>query len=113
MRLPPIPEDCWGIKTDYYAGLVDDVYGFDPQFFLVPVEDTQAMDPQALVLLEESLKAIYDAGYSHKQLLGKSIGVYIGARSFNQPDLVTLENTRNPIMAIGQNYLAANISQFF
>ncbi|MCP4457834.1 MAG: KR domain-containing protein, partial [Cytophagales bacterium] len=68
--IAPVTQKCWGVQTDYYAGLVDDIYGLDPQFFMIPPEDVRAMDPQALVLLEESLKAIYHAGYSHQELGG-------------------------------------------
>ncbi|WP_075185106.1 amino acid adenylation domain-containing protein [Teredinibacter haidensis] len=107
-----IPEDCWGVKTDYYGGLLDNIYGFDPKFFMIPNEDAQAMDPQALVLLEESLNVIYHAGYTHQELAGKDVGVYIGARS-QSADPSQIEKSRNPIMIVGQNYLAANISQFF
>lgn len=110
--ISPIPTNCWGIDTNYHAALINDVYGFDPAFFLIAKEDAQMLDPQALILLEESLKAIYHAGYTHQQLTGKNIGVYIGARSQNAT-AARLEKTRNPIMVAGQNYLAANIAQFF
>ncbi|MEE8056697.1 MAG: SDR family NAD(P)-dependent oxidoreductase [Pseudomonadales bacterium] len=108
-----IPETCWGLQTDYYAGLIDDIYGLDPDFFMLSLEDAQAMDPQALVLLEESLKALYHAGYTHESMNGSNTGVYIGARSQPSADASLLEKTRNPIMTVGQNYLAANLSQFF
>ncbi len=113
IAIGPIPQDCWGIKTDYYAGLIDDVFGFDPNFFLISQEDAQVMDPQALVLLEETLKAIYNSGYTHQEINGKNVGVYIGARSPKSFDIKSLDNARNPILAVGQNYLAANLSQFF
>ncbi|WP_182275019.1 beta-ketoacyl synthase N-terminal-like domain-containing protein [Bacillus velezensis] len=71
------------------------------------------MDPQALVLLEEGLKAIYHAGYSHHDLNGANIGVYIGARTLEGTERSQMEDARNPIRVVGQNYLAANLSQFF
>ncbi|MCP5007373.1 MAG: SDR family NAD(P)-dependent oxidoreductase, partial [Planctomycetes bacterium] len=111
--IAPVAQDCWGMQTDYYAALVDEIYGIDPHFFMIPPEDVRAMDPQALVLLEESLKAIYHAGYNHQELGGKNIGVYIGARSQGPVDISNLKKTHNPIMTVGQNYLAANLSQFY
>ncbi|MCP3677227.1 MAG: polyketide synthase, partial [Deltaproteobacteria bacterium] len=111
--IAPVARDCWGIETDYHAALLDEIYGIDPRFFMIPREDVCAMDPQALVLLEESLKALYHAGYDHGELGGRNIGVYIGARSQGSVDGVNLKETRNPIMAVGQNYLAANLSQFY
>ncbi|MCP4578891.1 MAG: polyketide synthase, partial [Deltaproteobacteria bacterium] len=81
--------------------------------FLIPEEDARAMDPQALLVLEESLNLFYHAGYSLEEVKGSSTGVYLGARSQNIPNEMDLQQTRNPIMTVGQNYLAANISQFF
>lgn len=108
-----VSDTCWGSVNDYYAGLIDDIYGIDPQFFNLPVDDVKAMDPQAIVLLEESMKAIYHAGYSHQDVNGANFGVYIGARTIGNPDKSLVENARNPIRVVGQNYLAANLSQFF
>ncbi|QMT25920.1 beta-ketoacyl synthase N-terminal-like domain-containing protein [Bacillus velezensis] len=108
-----VPETRWGTKNQYYAGLVDHIYDIDPQFFKLPADDVKAMDPQALVLLEEGLKAIYHAGYSHHDLNGANIGVYIGARTLEGTERSQMEDARNPIRVVGQNYLAANLSQFF
>lgn len=107
-----VPYERWGHSTPYYAGMLDDISSFDPSFFLIPHEDARAMDPQALLVLEESLKLICHAGYSRQELKGKSMGVYIGARTQHQPEESDLFQARNPIVAIGQNYLAANISHF-
>ncbi|MFD9561266.1 SDR family NAD(P)-dependent oxidoreductase [Streptomyces sp. NPDC059994] len=108
-----VPEDRWGRATDFTAGLVDDVHGFDPGYFMLHAEDVRAMDPQALVLLEESLKAVHHAGYRFGELDGSNTGVYVGARGRGRADNDLVAGARNPIMTVGQNYLAANISQFF
>jgi len=108
-----IPRERWGYSNNYYAGLLDNITHFDPKFFLIPQDDARAMDPQALLVLEECLKLFYNAGYSHQELRGEVIGVYIGARSQHQPGEARITKARNPVVATGQNYLAANISQFF
>jgi acyl transferase domain-containing protein/acyl carrier protein len=108
-----VPEERWGYANRYYAGLLDNITYFDPGFFRIPPEDAKAMDPQALLALEESLKLWYHAGYSLQEVKGKRVGVYLGARSQHQPDHASLRQARNPIVTIGQNYLAANVSQFF
>jgi acyl transferase domain-containing protein/acyl carrier protein/NAD(P)-dependent dehydrogenase (short-subunit alcohol dehydrogenase family) len=108
-----VSQERWGYTNHFHAGLLDNITHFDSSFFLIPQEDAKVMDPQALMVLEESLKLWYHAGYSHKEIKGKSVGVYLGARSQHQPDQVNLRQARNPIVAAGQNYLAANISQFF
>lgn len=107
-----VPYERWGHSTSYYAGMLEEISNFDPSFFLIPQEDARVMDPQALLVLEESLKLICHAGYSTQELKGKPMGVYIGARTQHQPEESDLYQARNPIVAIGQNYLAANISHF-
>ncbi|MFF9687118.1 SDR family NAD(P)-dependent oxidoreductase [Streptomyces sp. NPDC014623] len=108
-----VPTERWGRPTGFRAGLVDDAYGFDAGHFMLHAEDVRAMDPQALVLLEESLKAVHHAGYRAADLEGSRTGVYVGARSGWRPDGTSADGARNPIMTVGQNYLAANVSQFF
>ncbi|MFI8931748.1 SDR family NAD(P)-dependent oxidoreductase [Streptomyces sp. NPDC053474] len=108
-----VPAERWGLPTGFRAGLIDDVYGFDAGHFMLHDEDVRAMDPQALVLLEESLKAVHHAGYRAADLEGSRTGVYVGARSGQRPDGTLVDGARNPIMTVGQNYLAANVSQFF
>ncbi|MCR8978410.1 SDR family NAD(P)-dependent oxidoreductase [Brevibacillus laterosporus] len=108
-----VPEERWGYQNHFVAGLLDTTPGIDPSFFHIPEEDAKAMDPQALLVLEESLKTLYHAGYPPHDARGKAIGVYLGARAQHWPDEERLRQARNPIVAVGQNYLAANISQFF
>ena len=109
----PIPQDRWGRQTPYFAGLIDDVGCFDAEFFGIPPEDVAAMDPQALLLLEETLSAIYHAGYDQKDVQGMPIGVFVGGRSTHNPNQKALSRARNPIVAISPNYLASNLSYFF
>lgn len=108
-----VPKERWTASAENFAGVLDDIHMFDPGFFLISSEDAAAMDPQGLLLLEESMNALCHAGYVLGDVKGKAIGVYIGARSKHQPDEASLLATKNPIIALGQNYLAANVSQFF
>jgi len=108
-----VPQARWGHASNYYAGVLDNATQFDAAFFLISPADAQAMDPQALLVLEESLMLWYQAGYSLDEIKGHSIGVYLGARSQHSPDTASLHAASNPIMAVGANYLAANISRFF
>ena len=109
----PVPRDRPGYANNSYAALLDGVTHFDPEFFFIPAKDARAMDPQALLVLAESLNLWYHAGYSHQEIKGKKVGVYIGGRSQHQPEASSLRQARNPIVLVGQNYLAANVSQFF
>ncbi|NSL86228.1 SDR family NAD(P)-dependent oxidoreductase [Chitinophaga sp. Mgbs1] len=96
-----------------YGGMLGNRKTIDAGFFLIPPADAAAMDPQALLLLEETLRVVYHAGYRHTEFKGSRTGVYIGGRSHHQPSTAALSAARNPVVAVGQNYLAANISQFF
>ncbi|WP_437836523.1 SDR family NAD(P)-dependent oxidoreductase [Sorangium sp. So ce1153] len=108
-----VPPQRWGHASSYCAGVLDDVTHFDPAFFRISPADARAMDPQALLALEESLALWYQAGYTPDDVKGRSIGVYLGARSQVVADLEALQEAQNLIMAVGANYLAANISRFF
>ncbi|WP_444944874.1 SDR family NAD(P)-dependent oxidoreductase [Microbulbifer sp. ZKSA006] len=108
-----VPENRLGEAKGLYAGLLDRNQEIDAKFFNLSESDVKAMDPQACLLLEESLKTIYHAGYSPKELQGGSVGVYIGARSQHRPSETKLAAATNPVVAVGQNYLSANISQYY
>lgn len=113
--IKPLFEQRWISKDNRvdYGGWVDDISLFDSKFFNINEHDAIIMDPQARVILEESLKVIYDAGYEHKQLSGEKIGVYIGGRLQLNMNINTILQAPNPILGLGQNYLATNISRFF
>jgi 3-oxoacyl-(acyl-carrier-protein) synthase/NAD(P)-dependent dehydrogenase (short-subunit alcohol dehydrogenase family)/acyl carrier protein len=111
--LREVPADRWPNIRHWCAGLLDDVRHFDPGYFLIKPEDARAMDPQALLVLEEAARLFSHAGYTANQIKGYPIGVYLGARSRHQPEAALLHGSSNPIMAVGQNYLAANISRFY
>ena len=108
-----VPDIRWSNPDGFVAGLMSNVTDFDPGYFLLSQEDARVMDPQALLVLEETLNLFHHAGYSPLEIKGKAIGVYLGARTHHRPDPVHLREARNPILAVGQNYLAANISRFF
>jgi polyketide synthase PksN len=108
-----VPQERWGVAGEHYAGLLDDIRHFDAAFFRLSEADARAMDPQALLILEESLKVWHDAGYTPAEVKGSRIGVYLGARSQHHPGEDRLRAAQNPILATGQNYLAANVSHYF
>ncbi|MGY4743247.1 amino acid adenylation domain-containing protein [Streptomyces sp. ATMOS53] len=110
--LRPAPESVAG-TGGHHAGLLPDVLRVDPDTFLLSEADAAAMDPQALLLLEEVNSALHHAGYRPDELKGHPIGVYVGGRTTRVPDAERLRAAANPVVAAGQNYLAANVSQFF
>lgn len=111
----PVSQERWQSRSSslHYGGWLDDIDLFDSKFFNINEKDVAIMDPQARIILEESLKAVYDSGYEYKELSGERIGVYIGGRSVPNPNISAVLNAPNPILGTGQNYLATNISRFF
>ncbi|MFG3445222.1 beta-ketoacyl synthase N-terminal-like domain-containing protein [Bacillus velezensis] len=108
-----VPKERWKTEKADYAGLLKNVTHFDPEFFLIPEEDIKAMDIQSFLILEEALHLFRDSGYSLQEMKGRSAGVYLGGRGGSMPDENRLKHAKNPIVAAGPNYLAANLSQFF
>lgn len=110
-----VPANRWpqGSNRLDYGGWVDNIDQFDPEFFKMKDNDAAIMDPQARLILEESLAALYDAGYDNQALSGQKVGVYIGGRSQPVADMDAILQANNPILGVGQNYLATNISRYF
>ena len=61
------------------GGLLPEALHFDPFFFRISPREAVQMDPQQRVFLEETWKAIEDAGYSPESLANTKCGVYAGA----------------------------------
>ena len=77
-----------------YTSLIDNITHFHPSFFLIAKEDARLRDPQALLVLEESSKLFYHAGYLMEELKGFSVGVYLGGRSQILPEEKLLEQAK-------------------
>ncbi|QFQ28646.1 hypothetical protein DDE73_28770 (plasmid) [Bacillus thuringiensis] len=61
-----------------YGSFLDNIDRFDPLFFNISGAEASYMDPQQRFFLEESYKALEDAGYAGTQIQGRSCGVYVG-----------------------------------
>ena len=72
-----------------HGSFVDSIDQFDPAFFGISSEEATYMDPQQRLFLEESWKALEDAGYAGKSAHGKQCGVYVGCGSSNYTRLFT------------------------
>ncbi|MFC9712568.1 amino acid adenylation domain-containing protein [Paenibacillus sp. NPDC056933] len=68
------------MSGDYcdYGSFLDNIDRFDPLFFNISGAEASYMDPQQRFFLEESYKALEDAGYAGTQIQGRSCGVYVG-----------------------------------
>ncbi|WP_268626489.1 type I polyketide synthase [Paenibacillus alvei] len=85
-----IPNYRWNMEKYYHpssapnksyskwAGLLSDIEHFDPLFFKIAPKEAEMMDPQHKLFLEESWRALEDAGYPPSTLSSKRFGVFVG-----------------------------------
>ncbi|MBD3315819.1 MAG: SDR family NAD(P)-dependent oxidoreductase, partial [Chitinivibrionales bacterium] len=87
-----IPADRWSIKSHYdadplapnktvskWGGVLEDVDMFDPLFFNMSGKEAEETDPQHRLFLEETWKALENAGYVGERLSDSVCGVFVGA----------------------------------
>ncbi|MEJ2417342.1 MAG: type I polyketide synthase, partial [Exilibacterium sp.] len=69
-----------------WCGVINAVDEFDPLFFEISPREAIRMDPRQRLLLQESWKAIENAGFSPKQLEDSTVGVFVGVEtgSYNE-----------------------------
>ncbi|MCU1347148.1 MAG: Beta-ketoacyl synthase, partial [Acidobacteria bacterium] len=70
-----------------HGSFVDSVDRFDPAFFGISAQEATYMDPQQRLFLEESWKALEDAGYAGNSVHEKQCGVYVGCGTSNYSNL--------------------------
>ncbi|WP_211196232.1 beta-ketoacyl synthase N-terminal-like domain-containing protein, partial [Flavobacterium sp. H122] len=104
-----------GTSYSRWAGFINDSDKFDPLFFGISPGEALIMDPQQRLFLEESWKAIEDAGYSPQQLDRRKVSVFVGAGSGDYLQLLKEngEDTKGTAFTgCSQAILAARISYF-
>ncbi len=62
-----------------WGGILEDRDCFDPLFFNISPREALSMNPHQRLILQESWKALEDAGYNAKELSGSNVGMFIGA----------------------------------
>lgn len=94
------------------AALLSDVDRFDTLFFEISPLEAQAMDPQQRLFLEESYKAIEDAGYSPVDFQGLNCGVFVGVGPSEYNYLSPENITSTSLTGNSSSVLASRISYF-
>ncbi|QSX05658.1 SDR family NAD(P)-dependent oxidoreductase [Sedimentibacter sp. zth1] len=70
---------CCGKKVSYYDGaFIKEIDKFDYKFFNLTPKEAQLMDPCQRLFLENTIKAIEDAGYGNERLSETNTRIYIG-----------------------------------
>lgn len=61
------------------AGILEDRDCFDPLFFNITPHEAESMTPHQRLVMQESWKALEDAGYNPIALAGRAVSIYVGA----------------------------------
>ncbi|MCQ1581991.1 SDR family NAD(P)-dependent oxidoreductase, partial [Streptomyces parvus] len=81
---------------------------FDPLFFEISPKEAEHMDPRQRLLLQESWRALEDAGYGARQLADNVMGMFVGAEQSDYPgpagDEETLTSGHDGILAARLSY---------
>lgn len=80
--------------TAKYSGYVNDVYCFDAEFFGVSEENATLIPPCHRILLQESWKAVEDAGYNADMLKNSNCGVFVGCEENDYSNVLLLNGKR-------------------
>lgn len=92
------------------GGFILDVDKFDPLFFKISPSEAEYMDPSERIFIEETWKAIEDAGYNPRSLSGQPWGVFCCAKG-DYEEKVVLETEKayyNPT----NSFASSRISYF-
>ena len=104
------PQYRKGKSISKWGGFIENIEFFDSNYFGITEEEAYHMDPLVRQFLEVSAETMADAGYSRESLWNKNVGVFVGSRSANYAARVT-EYLKTSIIGIGQNFIAALVSQ--
>ncbi|WP_211905902.1 SDR family NAD(P)-dependent oxidoreductase [Ralstonia syzygii] len=73
------PERQPGKTYCKWGGVLAQRDDFDPLFFNISPRDAESMNPHQRLILQESWKALEDAGYNPKRFRDRSVGIFVGA----------------------------------
>ncbi|OIB02943.1 mixed polyketide synthase/non-ribosomal peptide synthetase [Paenibacillus sp. LC231] len=92
-----------------WCGTIPGVREFDPMFFEISPNEAKTMDPRQRLLLQESWRALEDAGYGEDKLGGCKIGMFVGVED---GDYHLLVKDKGNITSNHNAILAARLSYF-
>jgi polyketide synthase PksL len=94
------------------GSFVESIDQFDPFFFNISPLEALYMDPQQRLFLEESWKALEDAGYAGKGMDGRRCGVYTGANFTDYNTLFDAEPPEQAFWGVAGCVIPARISYY-
>jgi polyketide synthase PksN len=92
-----------------WSGTVPGADEFDPMFFEISPREAELIDPRQRLLLQESWKALEDAGYGEERVKESTIGMFVGVEDGDY-QLLTMD--QGNITSNHNAVLAARLSYF-
>jgi polyketide synthase PksJ len=105
-------ENATGKSICKYGGFISGIENFDPAYFKISESLAPFIDPLQRQWLEVSTEALVDAGYTIKELSGKNVGVFAGARTSNF-GIKYPQQVKDRIVGIGQNFITAHLAHIY
>ena len=106
------PEGGIGKTNSKWGGFIQDIEMFDPEYFGFKKQDGVKFDPAIRQFLEVAAETFNDAGYTKKDVWGRKIAVFAGARTGSYTAM-SGQFEKNTIIGTGQNFVAAHISHVY
>ena len=92
-----------------WCGCLPGVSEFEPLFFEISPKEAETMDPRQRLLLQESWRALEDAGYGSKQIQANKIGMFVGVEP---GDYQLLTHGEGDVTSSSDAVLASRLAYF-
>jgi acyl transferase domain-containing protein/acyl carrier protein/enoyl-CoA hydratase/carnithine racemase/NAD(P)-dependent dehydrogenase (short-subunit alcohol dehydrogenase family) len=94
------------------GSFIDGVWNFDPTFFGISGLEATYMDPQQRLFLEEAWKTLENAGHAGDDIVGRKVGVFVGASSGDYQELFKKQPPGQAFWGNTSSLIPARIAYF-
>lgn len=94
------------------GSFIEGIDHFDPSFFNISALEARCMDPQQRLFLEESYKALEDAGYAGSTPYHQRCGVYVGCANGDYATLLPRQAPAQAFWGNASSVIPARIAYF-
>ncbi len=101
-----------GKSISKWGAFLAEIEAFDPEYFNMAEGIAHQIDPLQRQWLEVSAEALADAGFTKKELWGKAVGIFAGARTGNFGNKFH-RTDKDRIIGTGQNFIAAHLAHIY
>lgn len=118
------PADRWNVEELFseehitgktyskWAGFIEGFEYFDPGYFKINEKEAKYLDPMIRLTMENAVQCLRDAGYQDREVWGKKLGVFMGARMTSAYAGRMPEPVKSGIVDTAQNFVTAYLSHY-